>query len=197
MPIMKSGIYKLVIGSAYYYGQAVDLRGRLKGHLYHLRHGTHFNPRLQKAFNKHGEAAMMFIVRERCPVNELDDREQEYLDVYCGDRLCANVCATARTRRGVPQSPEARAKISAFQRGRRRCPEGVAKAAAAQRGTKRPHAKVHRMALVVTYESGVQEAFASQREMADALGIKQGQVSEWVRGVKRIPSKYGIKEISK
>lgn len=62
------GIYEIrnrVTGKAYV-GRAQNFAARFNRHRYELRHGRHHCLHLQRAWNKHGEAAFEFVIVQEC-----------------------------------------------------------------------------------------------------------------------------------
>lgn len=78
---MNSGIYIIFnhVSNKSYIGQTRNLKNREYCHFNALRKGKHHNKYLQRAFNHDGEDALHFIVLEKCPVEELDEREKYYI----------------------------------------------------------------------------------------------------------------------
>lgn len=79
---MDSGIYKIVHSPSgrVYIGQAQNIKGRLARHLRNLRGGKHHSEHLQSAWAKYGEREFEFCVVEYCPLDDLDEREQFWID---------------------------------------------------------------------------------------------------------------------
>jgi group I intron endonuclease len=149
-----------------YVGSTINFHKRFWAHRKMLRTNTHYNVKLQRAWNKHGESDFVFKILETVPIKErILEREQHYLDtlhphfniatdaVACmrGRRLtesqrvahkermraCAHkIAATLRGRPGRKLSEEAKRQISAKLKGRRHEPDRIAKAAATRRGFK-------------------------------------------------------------
>jgi group I intron endonuclease len=115
---MNSGIYKLFWSSTgyYYFGQAQNIKNRIKCHFTGFRHLTHGNDRLNKTAIKYGPPN--WIVVEYCPIDQLNNREQHYLDLHFNDPLCCNLSPSSRNCRGVKHSLETRHKLSAIQKGK-------------------------------------------------------------------------------
>ena len=111
-----SGIYRIEIGKRFYYGSAVNLKGRKSTHLHGLQRGVHHNPRLLNAYRKH--QTFKFEVVEDCAVGELLEREQVYLDEFHGHPLCMNIASMAGSQLGTKRDETARKKMSEFQRSR-------------------------------------------------------------------------------
>lgn len=81
--LARAGIYAIVnqLGVFKYVGQTKNgFRGRWQDHIRSLRKGTHFNPHLQSAWNKYGEANFKFVILEVCQICELDEKEQYWID---------------------------------------------------------------------------------------------------------------------
>ena len=57
-----SGIYKIVntVNGKKYVGSAVDIKRRWQAHKLRLRKNNHHSPKLQNAWNKHGESSFTF-----------------------------------------------------------------------------------------------------------------------------------------
>lgn len=116
-----SGIYIILNTKTgkVYIGQAVDFRGRWQRHKKDLNTGRHYNGYLQAAWNKYGAKAFKFQKLEYCPVDQLDEREQHYLNVYVPKGLCYNIATDAiAPMRGRHLSTEAKHKISAANKNR-------------------------------------------------------------------------------
>jgi group I intron endonuclease len=149
-----SGVYKIlcVPTGKVYVGSSINVAYRWQVHRAALRHNRHFNPYLQHAWNKYGEAAFTIEVVEIVPVEKLREREQFWLmslkahhkqhgfnDQYTAqgqqhsDETKARI---ALAKRGRKASPETRAKMSASRTGHIVSPETREKIAAAQRGRK-------------------------------------------------------------
>jgi len=66
-----------------YIGSTSNFKKRWGQHLYELRRGSHYNDRLQKAWNKHGEESFEWSVLEFCITGgRLAAREQWWLDKF-------------------------------------------------------------------------------------------------------------------
>src|SRR5713101_4847321 len=115
------GIYKIccLTTVGFYVGSAVNLRRRWIAHRAQLRRNGHFNKKLQRTWNKHGEQSFRFEVLEFVLFPELlTDREQHWFTVAnpFGKNGC-NVAPTAGSPLGVRHTPEVRARMSAAKKG--------------------------------------------------------------------------------
>lgn len=114
-----SGIYVILNtkDGKVYIEQAKDFHRRWKQHLWELRTNRHRNKHLQSAWNKYGEKVFKFKKLEYCLVEQLDIREQHYLNIFMPKGLCYNVAKDVRAAtRGVPRSAETKRKISEANR---------------------------------------------------------------------------------
>lgn len=80
----QSGIYciKNIATEKRYVGQSRNIAYRWSKHVYDLNHNKHDNDYLQKAWNKYGKESFAFEVLEYCSVDDLDEREIYYIDLY-------------------------------------------------------------------------------------------------------------------
>lgn len=118
----RSGIYQILctVSGKSYVGSSKQIYVRWSQHRSKLRKGAHASPRLQQAWNKHGEAAFAFSVLEECPVDKLFEREQFHID------------AKKRDYNSMPKvrviTPEMRQKMAianaALAAARTHCPRG-------------------------------------------------------------------------
>ena len=84
---IKIGIYCIenLINSKKYFGQSIDLNGRLSKHKSKLKHNCHENKHLQDAYNKYGVDNFRFYIVEECEICELDEREKYYIALNDSD----------------------------------------------------------------------------------------------------------------
>jgi len=132
--IPTSGVYRVWCSPEHYYiGRSSDIGGRCAGHEQKLRKGTHINPHMQRVFNKYG--SFRYEVLEIADALAATSIEQDLLDKHLSDPLCMNICASAEIpmRKGLQNTPEHNAKISAGRRGKRHTAESKAKMSASQK----------------------------------------------------------------
>jgi len=107
-----SGIYKIVSKmnpERVYIGSSINIYFRWKKHLSDLRKNKHGSIKLQRHFNKYGEADLVFVVIEPCFIEFLLDREQYYINQL---NPYFNVCRVAGRTVGREISKETRHKMS-------------------------------------------------------------------------------------
>lgn len=122
---MDSGIYRIDVGSRFYFGQSVSMSHRWQCHLSELRLGKHNNRYLQNVVNKRGVDALSFSVVCMAPVDKLTWLEQCFLDRWHGTKGCMNLARCSKTPGlGRKLSRASRAKISKALKGRQ-IPEDV------------------------------------------------------------------------
>lgn len=136
------GIYEIVNWedgkASSYVGSSVNIEKRWREHKCLLRHGTHDNSHLQRAWDKYGADAFVFSVLEEVGEDMLLVMEQEYLDDYFDRGHCYNIaiCAEAPMR-GVALTDEHKRKLSEAHKGKRHSKEHVRKISEANKGKKR------------------------------------------------------------
>lgn len=110
-----SGIYIIrnLVSGNFYIGQSQNIITRWEQHCKALQGNRHHNRHLQLAWNKYGKSAFEFHVLEYCLLDQLDDREQYYLDMHTKNANCYNIATDARAfARGTKHSVETRNKMS-------------------------------------------------------------------------------------
>lgn len=117
----KCGIYaiKNKINNKMYIGKSVNVNKRKSYHLWLLRNNSHFNPKLQNAFNKYGEENLEFVILEKCNKDELDDKEIKYINRYNTTNNGYNICEGGEGSLGRTLSGETKQKISNANTGRK------------------------------------------------------------------------------
>jgi group I intron endonuclease len=111
-----TGVYAIrntVNGKRYVGSTTSSLRGRWRRHRRELNPGKHANRKLQRAWNKYGEAAFVFEVLETCEREDCVEREQRWMDTLrAADDCCGyNICPVAGNTLGVKFTPKVLAKV--------------------------------------------------------------------------------------
>lgn len=134
-----SGIYEVLnaVNGKRYVGSSINLAQRWRRHRKSLRKGDHHSLKLQRAWNKYGEAAFLFQVIEYVEDKEkLIEREQNYIDGLCPQY---NIMALAGSNLGHKFSIESRNRLSTARKGRKMPPfteEHKLNISKAKKGTK-------------------------------------------------------------
>ena len=81
---MKSGIYKIenTINKKHYIGQSEDLENRIKEHKYLMSKLKENNKKLNNDIAKYGIDNFEIHIVEFCKVEELDEKEKKYIELY-------------------------------------------------------------------------------------------------------------------
>jgi group I intron endonuclease len=116
------GIYQIqcVVSGKLYIGSSKSIRMRWSHHRSKLRVGSHPSPRLQQAWNKHGERNFVFSVLEECDQEMLFVREQWHIDCFKPDyNSMLKVRVISKEMRG-----KMNAAMAAIAVARTHCPHG-------------------------------------------------------------------------
>jgi len=115
-------------------------------HRHHLRRNKHHSIHLQRAWQKHGEAAFVFSIIEHVHADELIAREQYYLDTLRPFGTNGyNIAPMAGSTRGVKRTPEQIERMAAINRGKKLSPEHRARISAAGRGRKHTEESIKKL----------------------------------------------------
>jgi len=76
-------IYKIfnTVNEKFYIGQTRNFEKRINEHVWSLKKNKHYNKKLQRAWNKHGQENFRFSIVEQVPADDLNKVEQSYLDI--------------------------------------------------------------------------------------------------------------------
>jgi group I intron endonuclease len=159
-PWNRPGIYQIrnTINEKKYVGSAVDLGERWRWHRHSLRHNSHRNQYLQRAWNKYGESSFVFEVLqvlEQPSKEELLAAEQHWLNALQSyDRAVGyNILLVAGNTLGRRLSEGAKAKLRAAHLGKTLTEEHRANIAAAQVGGRHTDETIEKMR-----QSGIRRA---------------------------------------
>ena len=126
---MTSGIYAIIneTDNKRYIGRAVDVSRRWKHHQWMLNGNRHFNPHLQRAWNR-GDT-FRFSVIEKCRKEVLNEREIYWIATYHTTDLKYgyNLCAGGKATTGRKFSEETKKIMSEQRKGKKWDPEIVKK----------------------------------------------------------------------
>ena len=134
---MSTGVYAIrntVNGKHYIGSTSLGFDVRWGVHRRQLARGDHGNAHLQAAWNKYGGDVFEFFILEVVPVDQLQTREQFWLDFYSSQGEVYNILPLAFSPRGYRHSEEARQKISRANSRRQHSEETKNRIAASQSG---------------------------------------------------------------
>jgi group I intron endonuclease len=120
-----SGIYQIQSNcksQRLYVGSAINISSRWKTHLWELKNGRHGNSRLQRHYNKYGEADLQFSILIGCEKSELIEKEQFFIDSL---NPWFNICKKAGSKIGVSCKKKTRNKISKANKGKKKSQEFI------------------------------------------------------------------------
>lgn len=119
--MIKSGIYKITNtkNGKLYIGSSAYINRRGTDHFYKLLKNTHANRHLQAAYNKYGKENFEFEIIQYCDSDKLIEREQFWIDWTrcCDPSVGYNKRKVAESNLGIIASDDARARMSAAQKG--------------------------------------------------------------------------------
>lgn len=117
----KCGIYKITCLSngKVYIGQSVDMIKRKASHFYTLRHNKHRNKYLQNCYDKYGEKDLEFQILEICKFEELDLKEEYYMNLYNSTNKKFGFNLKYNEGKQYRHSEETKKKISEKHKGRK------------------------------------------------------------------------------
>jgi len=111
---INSGIYgfKCSVNDKWYVGSSASIYHRKADHIRRLRRNQSDHPRLQNAWNKHGEEAFEWSVLEWVTLKEnLVEREQHWIDALAGYSDGYNTQPIAKSNFGVVRSEATKQKL--------------------------------------------------------------------------------------
>lgn len=129
------GVYTIVCVATglTYVGSSINIVRRWGAHRRALAKGNHHCERLQRAFNKYGDASFIFAVTEMAPANELIEAEQRHYRARQGSLANASFVAQSGMF-GHNHSDSSRAAMSAARKGKKFSPEWRANMSRAKKG---------------------------------------------------------------
>jgi len=135
------GIYSITSKTNFkvYFGSSKDIHKRWGDHQRDLRHNRHSNSHLQNHVNKYGLNDLVFALEEVEPDPVLRlGLEQLMITALYGEGCfnCAAHVGSPGGPRGVPKTPEHKAKIAASNKGQKRSPETKSRLSVLRTGTR-------------------------------------------------------------
>lgn len=116
------GVYSItnLINGKRYVGSSIHIEVRHNVHLRLLRLGTHHAIKLQRAWEKYGEANFTFEMLEECVKEGISQREQYWIDYFDSFNNGYNSTKVAGGRQCKARSEETRRKISEANKGKKK-----------------------------------------------------------------------------
>ena len=135
------GIYTITntINGKVYVGQSHNIKWRWAVHKTALRKNGQCNRHLQYAWNKYGEDSFAFEIAELCGVEQLDEREEYWINHHRSILHGYNIKPGGRSTRGWVLTKEQRKKISDALTGRKRSDEHSANISKAKKEYYKTH----------------------------------------------------------
>ena len=160
----KSGIYCIVNtdNQKKYVGSSKNIYQRLQKHRAYLRKNMHENKKLQNSWNKHGEDSFQYYILEFCPMEQLIEREQFYIDTV---KPWYNI--TLEVQR-LKMSEESKVKMSESRK------RGFEKGTV----TLYQEKPIHQYTLEGTYI----QSFKSIKEAAEKTGVTRSSINRFLEG---------------
>lgn len=178
-----SGIYSITntVTGKKYIGSAVNLANRETYHRWQLRKSEHHSQKLQRAWNKFGEAAFVFQPLLICAPKDLLMYEQIVLDYQGSVRDGYNVLPTAGSALGMKHSAETRARMSAINLGKVMSPEARAKMSKRMQGHQHSPEALEKIR-ASSKARGFNEACIAQRGKSNANPEVRAKISMALMG---------------
>ncbi len=119
-----------------YVGSTKDLIPRWRLHRKDLVGNKHHSKKLQRAYNKYGEAFFALKIIETVIPADLLQREQHWIDKLDTVKNGYNICPVAGNCMGIKRSEEFKKKVSAGMKGIVHSEESIRKMSLAKKGKK-------------------------------------------------------------
>ncbi len=204
------GIYAItnILTDTVYYGQSINIEGRLRSHKSDLNKNKHGNPRLQNSWNKYGNSAFVFAPYRIFENGEdITSLEKKYInEAYSLGLITFNMSDptdptvwTAESRekiaiyrRGKLTSEETKRKISEAMTGIKRSSETKKKHSHIMIGNKNGVGNKNRLGKTFTQETK-QKMSQSHKGNKSRTGMKNSEASKQKQSIFMKGNKYAKK----
>jgi group I intron endonuclease len=191
----KIGIYKLNWAeSGYFYiGQSIDINHRFARHKEGLIRNCHKNQKVQNVYNKYGMPS--FEIIELCKYDELNEKEQMYIDEFFNQKECCNLNPNAISTKGYKYSKETIERVKLLRKdsykkgaehysfGKKASIESRKKMSEAQKGEKSHNARI-----VLDTQTGV--FYYCLKELTDLYNLSHRNMARYLSGTRKNKTKY-------
>lgn len=191
----KIGIYRLNWPeSGYFYiGQSIDINHRFARHKEGLIRNSHKNQKVQNIYNKYGMP--LFEIIELCKYDELNEKEQMYIDKFFNQKECCNLNPNAISTKGYKYSKETIERIKLLRKdsykrgeehhsfGKKASIESRKKMSEAQKGEKSHNAKI-----VLDTQTGV--FYYCLKELTDLYNLNHRNMARYLSGLRKNKTNY-------
>lgn len=203
------GIYKITnkINGKVYIGQSIDINKRWSEHKLNSQSEDTV---VYRAMRKYGLDNFLFEVLEECHVNELDEREIYYIDLYksyihAENSNGYNMTLGGGGSRGLKLSKEARRKLSIARTGTTYSEEVKRKLSEAKRGAKNSfYGKSHTEASIRKISEAKKGGkhpkakkviclgvlFDCGKDCAEFYGVNYNSMRLWLNGNRKMPKEW-------
>lgn len=161
------GIYKITnkVNGKFYIGSSNNLNKRWQQHISELNNQKHYNPYLQKSFNKYGIDKFSFDILEIIECEELLLKlEQKYMDELKPEY---NLCPIAGSALVRITSPEVREKLRLAGLGKKYSKERIEKSRREQIKFWKEHPEARELARIKS--TGVKDSKETRKKKSEAL----------------------------
>lgn len=191
----KLGIYKLSWEeSGYFYiGQSIDIQNRFNRHKHLIINNKNKSGFIQNVYNKYGMPS--FEILEECLYDDLNAREQHYLDLHFDDDKCCNLNKNAVSSKGHKYSKETIERIKTLRKdsykkgedhhsfGKKASLESRKRMSEAQKGDKSSRARI-----VLDTQTGV--FYNCLKDLTDLYNFNHRNMSRYLSGARKNKTIY-------
>ena len=191
----KLGIYKLIWEECgyFYIGQSIDIQNRFNRHKHLIINNKNKSGFIQNVYNKYGMPS--FEILEECLYDDLNAREQHYLDLHFDYDKCCNLNKNAVSSKGHKYSKETIERIKTLRKdsykkgedhhsfGKKASLESRKRMSEAQKGDKSSRARI-----VLDTQTGV--FYNCLKDLTDLYNFNHRNMSRYLSGARKNKTIY-------